>query len=330
MNRPARLANRGALDPHVERAGDVAGPELGGLAHVEDARALVQGLAHLRRPQRTRIAARRHGQRPVARDDALEVGRLGGQPRHERLHEVFLVAGLEGRVEPSLEADRGGRLARHGAPAARARPVGRVHLHAVGEREETPGEAPVEPRRGLLAAEIRPAHVPHEQRVPGEDEPRLGAAREIGHEQRDALRRVAGRVQDPEGHVAETDLGAVLDGAHGERGVRGRMQVDRRPRAGGERLVARDVVRVDVGLDDVGEGHTLLAGQGDVVVDAVTGGIDQSGLPALPAADQVGEATLLFVDDLLEDHRADCPTAPENRASAVHRSPSVSSASMQP
>ena len=110
---------------------------------------------------------------------------------------------LEGRVEAPLEADRGRGLARHGPPAARPGPVGRVHLDAVGQAQQALGEALVEAGRGPLAAEVGPAHVAHEQRVAGQHEPRLVAAAQIGHEQADAVGRVARRVDDLERHVAD-------------------------------------------------------------------------------------------------------------------------------
>ena len=47
------------------------------------------------------------------------------------------------------------------------------------------------------------------------------------------------------------DLALVLDRVVGEGGLGGGVDVDARPGLGGQRLVARDVVGVDVGLDDV-------------------------------------------------------------------------------
>ena len=182
-----------------------------------------------------------------------KLGGLGGRPVIRRRTKSSTPLGLQGRVEAPLEADRGRGLARHGPPAARPGPVRGIDLHAVGQAEQALGEARVEVGRGLLAAEVRAAHVAHEKRVAGQHEPRLGAAAEIGHQQRDALGGVAGRVHDVERDAAHLETPSVLDRLVGEGRAGGGMDVDARPGLGREGLVARDVVGVDVGLHDAGD-----------------------------------------------------------------------------
>jgi hypothetical protein len=194
---------------------------------------------------------------------------------------------------------------------ARPQLVGRVHLHAVGQTQQTLGEAPVEVRRGLLAPEVGPAHVAHEERVAGEHEPGLGAATEIGHEQRDAVRGVAGHVHHLERHVADPELPAVLHRIVGEGGIGGGVEVDPGPGPGRQRLVARHVVGVHVGLEDTGDGEPLAAGHGHVVVHAIAGRIHHDRLAGLGAADQIGETAGLLVQDLLEDHAQSMPHGAE-------------------
>ena len=299
--------------------GRCAAPYSSGTSHVEHRGALVDRRAHLRRRERLRIAGARQRLRPVLRDDPIEVRGLGGQARHELADEGVDVAGVEGRVEAALEADRGRGLARHGPAAARPGPVGGIHLDAVRQDQEPRGEALVQARRRVLAAEVRPADIADEQRVPGQHEPRLVAPGRVGHEKADAVGRVPRRVDDLERDRSHAQLLAVLDRGVGEGRLGRGMDVDARPGLGGEGLVARDVVGVQVGLDDVGDCEALLSAQSQVLVDPVPPGIDHHGLAGATTADQVRETAGLLVEHLLKDHGRNLPTWADTCASAEPR-----------
>ena len=164
----ATRAAKGLLSIHTLTApGDVPLAVLRGTAHVEHDRALGHGLARLG-DRRERLRDRPTIGSACERffgDDAVEAGRLGRQPDHERAHEGIGRLRLERRVEPPLEADGGAGLGGHGAPAVEPGAVGRVHLDAVGQRQHAGREALVEVGGRALAPEVGPAHVAHEERV---------------------------------------------------------------------------------------------------------------------------------------------------------------------
>ena len=114
--------------------------------------------------------------------------------------------------------------------------------------------------------------------------------------------RVAGGVENLEEHVADGDLVAVLHVLVLEDGFRRAVQHDRRAGDGGEVAITRDVIGMRVRLEDPHDAQALLASQAHVLVDAIAPGIDDDGLPGLAAADQVGQASRLFVEELVEDH----------------------------
>src|SRR6266542_3603281 len=101
------------------------------------------------------------------------------------------------RVPPLLEGDGARGLAAHPRPAGGPREVPRKDLHVAGEAEQFRVKTVVELARVLprLAGEVGTAHGPDEQRVPGQDEPGLGPAPKIRHDERHALGRVTGSVQ---------------------------------------------------------------------------------------------------------------------------------------
>ena len=180
--------------------------------------------------------------------------------------------------------------------------MSRVHLHAVGQDEQSVGQAPVQVDGRQLPAEVGSAHVTDEQGVTGEHEPRLAAPRAVGNQQRNAVRGVAGCMEDLERHTPDRELVTIIGGRMGVCRLRGRVDIETRTALGGEGLVARHVIGVDMGLDDPGDREALSAGQGQIVIDALAPRIHHHRLPSLAAADQVGEASRLFVEDLLEDH----------------------------
>ena len=64
--------------------------------------------------------------------------------------------------------------------------------------------------------EIRPARVAHEERVTGEDEPRLVAAHAVDHREAAVLGAVARCVDRPQDDRADLDLRPVVERLVGE------------------------------------------------------------------------------------------------------------------
>ncbi len=91
------------------------------------------------------------------------------------------------------------------------------------------------------------------------------------------------------------------------------LQVDARSackRRSGQRSGARsqapragDVVRVDVGLEDVAELEAELPHERDVSIDLAIDRIDQRGLLRDRIRDQVGVGRGVFVEQLAQEHR---------------------------
>ena len=79
------------------------------------------------------------------------------------------------------------------------------------------------------------------------------------------------------------------------------MDADGGAGGAGEVTIAGDVVGVRVGLHDVGDREPLLPGDPQIVVDTVAPGIDDHRASRLGAADEVGQAAGLLVEQLLED-----------------------------
>src|SRR5581483_6771884 len=110
----------------------------------------------------------------------------------------------------------------HGRAAERARDVAGEDLDAVAQLEE-PAQAVEEALGAFLRPdrEVGPSRVPDEERVAGEDEPRLAAARAIDHREAAVLGPVARRVDRAEDDVADRDLRPILERLVRERGLGG-------------------------------------------------------------------------------------------------------------
>ena len=220
------------------------------------------------------------------------VGCLRLVGRDDRL-ECLAAHRLEGVVELLLFADRGDGLFRQALATHAARPVGRIHERGIGELHELVRDAVVEHvgefvgRHADARQEIGPAHVADEERVAGEHGERLGAALgQVVDEDRDALRRVAGRLHDLELHVAKLDRVAVLHFLAGEFRLRPPSEVDRRPGLVTQLDVAGDEVGVEVREEDVLDRVSAGLGVGQVVVDVALR-IDHRGRLRLLVGDHV-------------------------------------------
>jgi hypothetical protein len=104
--------------------------------------------------------------------------------------------------------------------------------------------------------QVGPADVADEQRVAGQDAPRLRAL-PLGDHDADRLGRVAGCGEHVEGHLAEGESLPVLQGLHGELGPGRGAVADHCPRRRGDLQVAGEEIRVEVGLDHPLDAQTL-------------------------------------------------------------------------
>ena len=207
----------------------------------------------------------------------------------------------------ALKADGGGGLAAHAAPAGGAEEVGGPDLDVIVEPEKLVQEAVVELAGEVfgaaVAVEIRTTGVADEEGVAGEGEPGLvGAALLVGAEQRDAVRRVAGSVQDAQQCVAEGE-----DVAFAQRLVRvidvgGGVEVDGRFGVAGEVVCAGAVVGVDVGLDDGDDARVDGLRLAQILVDERFVGIDDGELLLAETPEEVGGAAGGRVEELAEEH----------------------------
>src|SRR5439155_504654 len=122
---------------------------------------------------------------------------------------------------------------------------------------DAPVELLGERRLRPLTQEVGPSHAPGEERVPGEDEPRLRRPRPVGHDDRHTVGRVPGRVKERhtnvphlvflaiyDAHVWEVDVGRLME-EHRRAGGRGQGE-ELQPRGKEDSLVSAYAVRARV------------------------------------------------------------------------------------
>ena len=145
----------------------------------------------------------------------------------------------------------------------------------IGQREQPLGHRAVQRARhvldGVLAVRVQvgAAGVADQQRVAGEHQPRLVAARAIGHHVGVMRERVAGRGDGLHLGVAERDDLAVGERDVVELDARALGQVRGRAGARDELGQPGDVVGLHVRLEHRDDRHALALGERDVVVDEV-------------------------------------------------------------
>jgi hypothetical protein len=195
-------------------------------------------------------------------------------------------------------------------------------LDAVAELDES-AKAAEQALRSLLRLdrEVRPRGVPDEQRVAGEDEPRLVAPRPVDHGEAAVLWPVAGRVDRPEQNLADLYLRPVLERLMRERGVGVPVDADRHPVLEREAAVAGDVVSVRVRLEHADEAHAPSLGLRQHRLDRVRR-VDDDGDAGLLVPDEVGGAAQIVVQELLEQHEPTLTPAPATNLE-VSRGPAI-------
>ena len=105
------------------------------------------------------------------------------------------------------------------------------------------------------------------ERVAGQDQPRLGAASAIGDEKSDVFGRVAREVEHLELHVADFERVAVGD-SDGNRIRRSTLSCRRygAPADVREGAACRQMIGVNVRIDDISDRHSEIAGGAQIVL----------------------------------------------------------------
>jgi hypothetical protein len=183
--------------------------------------------------------------------------------------------------------------------------VRREDLDVIRQPEEGAVETVVELLRlrdlDALAEQVRPPHAPREERVAGEHEPGLLGARPVRDQERGAVRRVAGRVEHGDLDVAQLERLAVGHADVRDDDRRRPVEEHGRPGEGREPARAGDVIRLDVGLEDVGDAQGLLRGRVDIGLDLMLWIHHSAGAHA-PSAEEIAGAAGRGVEEMAEDH----------------------------
>ena len=130
-----------------------------------------------------------------------------------------------------------------------------------------------------LDREIRPRGVADEQRVAGQDEPRLVRARTVDHGEAAVLRPVPRRMDGAQRDLAHSISAPSSSGSYGNVGARPRDGCDRDAVLEREPAVAGDVVGVRVRLEDADEPDAASLRLLQVLLDRV-GGSTTTATPA--------------------------------------------------
>ena len=188
------------------------------------------------------------------------------------------------------------------------------HLDAVGELEQA-AQRVEEPLRALLRTdrEVGPRRVADEERVAGEHEPRLVAARVVDDREAAVLRPVAGRVDDAEGDGTDLDRVAVVHRVVRVVDAGCDVDADRDAVLEREPAVAGDVVGVRVRLDRAHDAQSVPVGLLQERLDRERR-VDEHRDARLLVADEVTRAAEIVVQELMEDHGA---TVAPGRAPAL-------------
>ncbi len=212
---------------------------------------------------------------------------------------------VQHRVAEPFEADRRAGLGAHSLAAQRTFAVGREDLHAVRQ----PTELVVERLVQVLdlfadqfgAGQVGPADVAYEEAIAGQHQPRFFAAGAIRYEDRQGVRGVTGGFEDIQLGGAELEHIPLLDGDEIKFDRRPFKKMNSCPGAGLQFHVAAHVVGMDVGFEDVGDLHAVVAGDVDVILNIALG-VHHTGDPGLGAADDVRQAPHALNSDLFEIH----------------------------
>ena len=152
-----------------------------------------------------------------------------------------------------------------------------------------------------VGVQVGPAGVADQERVAGQDHPRVVGSGVVGDQVGVMRLSVSGGRDRLELGVADVDDLAVCERVVVEVDARALRQVRGRAGAGDQIGQARDVVGLNVRLEDGGDRHVLGLGERDVLVDQVDVGIDHGELASALAAEQIRGAGGFVVEQLAEE-----------------------------
>jgi hypothetical protein len=145
--------------------------------------------------------------------------------------------------------------------------------------------------------------IPDKKRVAGEDEPRLLCSTSpVGDEVGVVRRRVPRRSESANDGVSKLDDVTVIEGGVGELDPSLGWKVGRRSRRLDQRRKPRNVVGLDMRLEDSRDRSTRALSRLDVPVHKLNVGIDDRELRAGEAAEEVAGAGRLLVQERAQDH----------------------------
>ncbi len=181
-------------------------------------------------------------------------------------------------------------------------------LDPVGELEQ-PLQRAEEILRALLRAdrEIGACGIAHEERVPGEHEPRRASPRAIGDREAHVLRPVTRRVEHADKHLPDLDLGSVLERLVRVLGLGRRMNRHRYSVLERQASVSRQVIRVRVRDERANQPHLVALGGLEQATDREER-VDNHRDARFLVPDQVRRAAEIVVQELPEKHGFDAST----------------------
>ena len=164
-------------------------------------------------------------------------------------------------------------------------------------------------RERLIAChrQVGPRCVADEERVTGEHEPRLVAARPVDHRKCAMLGPMPGCAHSSYDDASELDLRSILQRVVREARLRRLVDPDRQSVLEGEPAVAGDVIGVGVRLEYADKLDLVLRRRVQILLDGESG-IDDDRLPRLLVADEIRGAPEIVVDELSKEHGRDRST----------------------
>ena len=145
------------------------------------------------------------------------------------------------------------------------------------------------------------SEIPDHQRMASKHEPRLVSPGAIAHENTDVFRSVARRVQHLRSDVAELEHLFIARCPERKRNFRLRSEHILGAGRLGELPPCREMVGMNVGVDDEMDAHASGLGGVHVGLDLADRIDDRTGR-ASTAAEQVGDADGLMVQELTDNH----------------------------
>jgi len=301
-----------AAETDVDAAGEMRGRELSRIARVENLRTRALRGKQLIERQWLELACQRLIERgPLAAVQHRVVGEVRGclgLVGRDEVDERRLAHGTQRVVGAPLVANGRDRVLRQRLAAQRAGTVRRVHQGGVWKREQFAMKrveqhaAEVDRRPAERRAEIRTSDVAHKQRVARQDRRRRRGARDrVVHDKGNRFRRVPGRLQRLDAHVAEIDDAAIANRRERVFGVGGATQIDSGAGAVTQLEVAGNEISVEVGQKDMADAQAVIRSERQVLIDVALR-IDYRGQATPLVANKVRGVRQAVEIELSQDH----------------------------